>query len=156
MRLPPWEISINGSFGLKDIKKTFMKAKLGYAILILVGTMLACSAKKKDVPIDIGLLPGRYTDNINAHDSIFIYADKSYEHKFYRKDGTVNSQKSTWHYKPEVNRIFFEGFVFYNDGEPGETGYVKGSWPTSVFVNEEGEIKLQYSESVYYVKAAKK
>ena len=123
---------------------------------MLAVMVLACSARKKDVPIDTDLLPGKYADNISARDSIFIYADKSYEHKFYRKDGTVNSQKSAWHYKPDDNHIFFEGFVFYNDGEPGESGYFTGSWPTRVFVGEGGEIKLQYSESVYYVKAAEK
>lgn len=132
-----------------------MNIRFVYSILILAGMVLACSARKKDVPIDTDLLPGKYADNINARDSIFIYADNNYKHKFYRADGTVNSQTNTWHYKPDENRIFFEGFVFYNDGEPGESGYVTGFWPTRVFVGEGGEVKLQYSESVYYVKAGK-
>ena len=135
------------------MKIFFMNIKLVCSILVLAGIMLACSSEKKEVPIDTDLLLGIYVDNMDGRDSIYIYIDKSYKHTFSRRDGTVDSQKGRWYYKSENNCIFFEEFVFYNDGEPN---YFKGSWPTKVFLNEEGEIKLRYSENVYYVKTTRK
>lgn len=128
-----------------------MRVRLGYCVLILVGMMLACTPKK-EAPVDSNLLPGKYADDINGRDSIFVYADKSYKHTYHRADGKVKSQTGTWRFDP--NDIFFEHFVFYNDGEPGGDGYFSGTWSPRVFVTE-NQVKLRYSERVFYVREKK-
>jgi len=123
------------------------------ACLILVLMIVACSFKQKEKPIDPELLPGKYYKDVDSRDSIFIYPDKTYKHTFHRKDGTVDSQTSTWYFKPEINDLFFERFVFYTDMGSSE---FTGTWPPHVFVTEEGQVKLQYSERVYYLKVKEK
>lgn len=123
--------------------------------LILVLATIACSFKQKEKPVDPELLPGKYYKNIDPRDSIFVYSDKTYKHTYHRTDGTVNSQTNTWRYKSNINHIFFESFLFYNNEYP-ESGDYNGSWPTKVFVDENGGIKLRYSESIYYVKVQEK
>lgn len=124
--------------------------------LILFFILVACSFKHKEEPIDEKLLPGKYCHTHDRRDSIFIYSDKTYKHTYHRTDGTVYSQTNTWRYAPNINDIFFESFLFYNDGENVDTADYNGSWSSKVFVTEEGQIKFRYSESVYYVKANKK
>jgi len=119
------------------------------ASFVLIFILIACSFKQKERPIDPKLLPGKYCDNIDGRDSIFIYDNNSYKHTFHRKDGTIDSQTGTWYFKAAINDIFFDEFIFFNDGGPE---YFKGTWPPKVFLTEEGQVKLQYSESVYYVK----
>jgi len=125
------------------------------ACLILVLMIVACSFKQKEKPVDPELLPGKYYKDIDPRDSIFVYSDKTYEHTYHRTDGTVSSQRNTWRYKSDINHIFFESFLFYN-GEHAESGDYTGSWPTKVFVTEEGQVKLRYSERVYYVKVSER
>lgn len=120
--------------------------------LILCFILIACSFKPKEKPVDEKLLPGAYCHIHDKRDSIFMYADKTYKHTYYRSDGTVMNQSNTWLYKSDLNDIFFESFLFYNDGEGVDSKDYTGSWPTKPFVGEKGEIKLRYSESVYYVK----
>lgn len=121
--------------------------------LIVILTIVACTFKQQEKSIDPKLLPGIYCDNIDGRDSIFVNADNTYKHTFHRKDGTVNEQTGTWYFKQEINDIFFVDFTFFNDGEPN---YVRGTWPPKVSLTEQGQLKLQYSESVYYVKEAEK
>lgn len=133
-----------------------MKLIMDSKYLILVFVLLACSFKQKEKPIDPELLPGAYCHSHDKRDSIFVYPDKTYKHTYHRSDGTVMSQTNTWYYKSDINDIFFESFLFYNDGENVETEDYRGSWPAKPFVGEKGEIKLRYSESVYYVKVQEK
>lgn len=134
-----------------------MNSKYFYsASLVLVFVIVACSFKQKEEPVNTELLPGKYYHSHDRRDSIFVYSDKTYKHTYHRTDGTVMSQTNSWNYKSDINHIFFESFLFYNDGEGVETKDYIGSWPTKVFVTEEGQVKLRYSESVYYVKAQEK
>jgi len=131
-----------------------MKLIMDSKYLILIFVLLACSFKQKEKPIDPELLPGAYCHNHDKRDSIFVYPDKTYKHTYHRTDGTVKAQTGSWRFEP--NDIFFESFVFYNDGEPDPSGYFSGTWSPRVFVTEEGQVKLRYSESVYYVKVQEK
>lgn len=124
--------------------------------LVLAIALVACSFKQKDRPVDPAVLPGRYCHSTDGRDSIFIYPDNTYKHSYHRSDGTLLSQTNTWRYKSDISHIFFESFLSYNDGEHVETADYNGSWPTKVFLTEEGQVKLRYSESVYYVKSEKK
>lgn len=137
--------------------KLVMNGKYFYSAgLVLTVALVACSFKQKDKPVDPAVLPGRYCHSTDERDSIFIYSDNTYKHTYHRSDGAVLSQTNTWRYKSDINHIFFESFLFYNDSEHVETADYNGSWPTKAFLTEEGQVKLQYSESVYYVKAQEK
>jgi hypothetical protein len=103
--------------------------------------------------VDEKLLPGKYCHNYDPRDSIFVYTDKTYKHTYHRSDGIVHSQTNKWRYESDVNHIFFESFLFFIDGVNVDTADYKGSWPSKVFVTEEGQVKLRYSESVYFVMA---
>ncbi len=121
--------------------------------LILLFILVACTFRQKGQSVDEKLLPGKYCHNFDPRDSIFVYPDKTYKHTYHRTDGITKKQEGTWYFKSEINDLFFDDFTFFNDGTPP---YVTGTWPPHVFVTEDGRIKLQYSESAYYVKAVEK
>jgi hypothetical protein len=120
---------------------------------ILLFALVACTFKQKEEPLDEKLLPGKYCHSHDRRDSIFVYPDKTYKHTYHRSDGVLKSQEGTWYFKHDINDLFFDDFTFFNDGTPP---YVTGTWPPHVFVTKEGQVKLQYSESVYYVRAQEK
>jgi len=126
------------------------------ACLILLIVIVSCSFKQKEAPVNPELLSGKYCHSHDRRDSIFIYPDKRYRHTYHRTDGIVYSQINTWRYEPNINDVFFESFLFYNDGENVDTVRYNGSWSSKVFVTEAGQVKLRYSESVYYVKTKEK
>jgi hypothetical protein len=131
-----------------------MNIKLFYsASLVLFIVFVACTFKHRATPVDEKLLPGKYCHNYDPRDSIFVYTDKTYKHTYHRSDGIVHSQTNKWRYESDVNHIFFESFLFFIDGVNVDTADYKGSWPSKVFVTEEGQVKLRYSESVYFVMA---
>jgi hypothetical protein len=120
---------------------------IGVILILIVG----CSSKQKDYPVNINLIPGKYCHSVDSRDSIFIYSDNTYKHTYNRTDGKLNSQISTWYYNSKTKDIFFKSFLFFNDYE-SESGDYNGSWPSNISIGDKGEIKLRYSESVYYVK----
>lgn len=128
-------------------------AKVVHIILVVL-VVSACSLRSKKEPINPELLSGRYYCNIAYRDSIFVYDDSSYEYRFYRLDGGIDSFKGKWEFRPEFGSIFFDGFRFYT--EEGPTGFSKGTWSPKVILTEEGVVTLRYSEDIYYVNTRKR
>jgi len=122
--------------------------------LFSIFIIAACSFKQDERTIDPVLLPGKYCDNIDGRDSIFIYVDKTYKHTYHHADGTISKQTHSW--RCDSTYIFFDGFTFFNDGGPGKEGYFYGTWSPKVLVTEDGKVKFQYSESVFYIKKPEK
>lgn len=98
--------------------------------------------------VDKNLLIGVYTLNTDPLDSIYIYKNSSYLHRFRNAKGQIYECKGKWSYNGRS--IDFDDFIFYNSSGPS-TG--QGLWSSKV-IDENGEIRLNYSSenNIYYKK----
>ncbi|HTD98845.1 MAG TPA: hypothetical protein VK668_06140 [Mucilaginibacter sp.] len=91
------------------------------------------------------MLFGKYCFNNGGTDSIIIYKDHTYKHKYVTGSNKVYEGTGKW--KWNINEIDFHDFTFYND--KGSAG--SGLWISKV-ESTDNEIKLIYSSEndIYY------
>jgi hypothetical protein len=93
-------------------------------------------------------LPGAYCFNDGSfNDSLYVYVDHTYRHRFQASDQKVYESSGTWTYSTPSARMIFHEFQFYN--EQGPAG--RGEWDVEVVTSEE-EVKIYYAieEDIYY------
>lgn len=127
------------------------KAKFQLIFLMLcfiIGTILGCSDVKPE------MLPGRYSFNDAYRDSIIIYRDSNYTHKYISSSGRLFTSNGTWKFNKVGNRIIFNNFVFFND--EGSLNRDGGYWDAKVKVSS-NELRLIYSseDNIYFFKKLK-
>jgi hypothetical protein len=91
------------------------------------------------------MLFGKYSFNNGGTDSIIIYKDHTYKHKYITASNKVYEGTGKW--KWNINEIDFHGFTFYNDKGPAGSGL----WISKV-ESTDNEIRLIYSSEndIYY------
>lgn len=101
------------------------------------------------------LLSGKYYYSHNgvpsSKDSIFIYADGTYEFR-HLSNGKILKREGEWEHDSVRCMVRFKNFLFFSD----EASFQKsqgGNWLSRVRV-ENGEIRLMYSseDNIYYAK----
>ena len=127
-----------------------MKDRLLLPYILLIILNFGCLNKEKREKVTLDQIPGVYSVDIHSRDSIFIFDDKSYEHRYYYNDSTYDVQLNSWRFEKENSTIIFNDFSFFNDSK--EVAF-RGVWSPTIYVNIEGKIKIESSERVFYVKS---
>ncbi|XHR97248.1 hypothetical protein ACFJIV_11690 [Mucilaginibacter sp. UC70_90] len=128
---------------LESAESMTVHMKKIYFIVLLTAFVYSCTKRTKE-----DQLIGKYCSNRNITDSIIVFNDHTYIHKYNSKDGKKFSCNGRWRYNGWD--LDFHGFVFFNEQGP-QTG--AGLWSASV-KQTEGKISLIYSSdnNIYYMK----
>lgn len=119
----------------------YMTFKIFLSFLIVSSIIIILGCTQKGV--DPKMLIGSYCFNEgNDNDSLFLYADKTYTHKFIASNAKVFEAKGEWRYDSLGNEVTFEDFIFFNDEGADNP---PGLWYSKVSLTKEGEIRLIYS-----------
>ncbi|HCM76992.1 MAG TPA: hypothetical protein DIS90_11455 [Cytophagales bacterium] len=134
--------------------KKLILMKVGiYLIVLCIVVLLLANCKERSSEVQINLLPGKYCFNEgNSNDSLFLFENRSYTHKFFLSETEIYKSKGSWRFDSLTNKISFYDFIFYNEMGPiNESG---GVWNSKIHITKEGEIRLIYSREngIYYFK----
>lgn len=127
--------------------KNNLKISIAGTILSLF-VFLGCAQKG----IDEKALIGKYCFSSRGNrDSLFLYEDRNYYHKYYTSQQKVFESKGTWSYDSLTNKITFEDFIFFNDEGADNS---PGIWHSTVEITKGGEARLMYApeHKVFYYK----
>jgi hypothetical protein len=95
-------------------------------------------------------LCGKYNFNTNVLDSIVIFKNHTYKHKYITTSGKEYAETGKWNWN--MNEIDFHDFSFYNNEGPSGGS---GNWMSKV-EETDNEVRLIYSsdDDSYYSKKA--
>ncbi len=130
-----------------------MKLKLKNYLFLLCFAVAFAACREKSGEIQFEMLLGNYCFNQgNNNDSLFVYDNRNYTHKFILSDSEVFESKGIWKYDSLAKEIAFYDFIFYN--EKGPANKPGGFWYSKVHVASDGEIRLIYSREngIFYYK----
>jgi len=111
---------------------------------------LGCAQTEKS--IDEKMLIGKYCfTNRNNKDSLFLYADRSYHHKYSTSQQKVFESKGIWNYDSLFRKITFEDFIFFSEEGADNP---PGIWHSIVDITKENEVRLMYApeHKMFYYK----
>ena len=121
-----------------------MKTLIGILLCLFVLSGCGHQISSKD-------LIGKYCLNRSLHkDSIFIYDNHTYAHRYHATNNRTFECKGNWEFNPSVNEIKFKDFLFFTDA--GNDGLPPGNWDSRVVVTSNGKIQLIYSseDNIYF------
>jgi hypothetical protein len=96
---------------------------------------------------------GKYCLNrASGRDSIYIYDNQTYVHRFYALNHRVFECKGNWEINKTVNSIKFKNFIFFTDA--GRDGLPSGDWDSKIETSSGGKVRLIYSseDDIYFEK----
>ncbi len=124
-----------------------------YIVLIFFAVSLLTNCREKSLEVQIDSLPGKYCLNEgNNMDSLFLFGNSTYNHKFFLSENEIYESKGSWRFDSINYEISFYNFIFYN--QMGPINQPGGVWYSKVYLTKEGEIQLIYSRenAIYYYK----
>lgn len=124
-----------------------------YIVLPFFVVSLLTNCREKSLEVQIDLLPGKYCFNEgNNNDSLFLFDNSTYYHKFLLSKTEIYESKGSWRFDSINYEISFYDFIFYN--EKGPINQSGGVWYSKVHVTSEHEIRLIYSREngIFYYK----
>jgi len=134
-------------------KKLMLVKIINHFIVSSLMVLLLTNCREKSLEIEINLLPGKYCFNEgNNNDSLFLFEDKRYIHRYFLSETDIYETKGYWQFDSLSKKISFYDFIFYNEMGPiNESG---GVWNSKVYLTEDGEIRLIYSREngIFYYK----
>jgi hypothetical protein len=93
-----------------------MKLKLKNYLFLLCFAIAFLACRDKSLEIQTEMLPGNYCFNEgNNNDSLFLYDNRRYTHKFILSDSEVFESTGMWKYDSVAREIAFYDFIFYNE-----------------------------------------
>jgi hypothetical protein len=117
-------------------------------ILVLAFALVGCVRK-----VDPKAMIGKYCLNrASNRDSIYIYGNHTYAHRFNTLDHRVFECKGKWGINKSANEIKFENFIFFTDA--GRDGLPPGDWDSKIETSSDGKVRLVYSseDNIYFEK----
>jgi hypothetical protein len=115
-----------------------MKLIMALFFSATIALFLFVSNHNSKTPEPKGLY-GKYSFNISNLDSIVIFSNHTYKHKYVNSSGKTYANIGTW--KWNINEIEFHDFSFYNDEGPSG---VSGLWISKVEESAD-RVRLIYS-----------
>ncbi|MCZ8070296.1 MAG: hypothetical protein O9311_08070 [Cytophagales bacterium] len=92
----------------------------------------------------------RFNQN-SPKDSLFLFNDSTYIHKYWASDAKIFDVSGHWIYNSGGQEILFSGFKFFSDAG---SRLPPGNWFSRVKISENNEVRLMYSEenNIYFIK----